>query len=664
MSRIEISMKHRLVVLSLCYCCMNWSAMANAKNVVPTERKQQVISNVDTSLEGTQKYVLRVTGTPFYMTNIQLRMDLLRYSEEWSMDLCEKLVAQVAADGFNTVSVPVHWYEVEPKKDRFDWTILDSYLKLVNKYGLKMEMLWFGANSGGHVQWLGRPNKNAVHLRTPDYVLYSPSPSSKETTSEFTIRRDMSDYTLDIADDRLRERETYVLKEVMNHIADWDAANEKKHPVIGVQINNEFIGMRTTFPNSLAISYLNGVAGAVKQSDYVVWTRANCVFWNVAGRIQENEAHRLSGEKTNLDFVGIDTYRHHFASDASFIASMRNNVPYVGKNFRMIMETNSGIPISAQMHLAALSGNAAFDYYSIEALYGRNGNKIVPLVGHLDDIRRMNKILQSDPVDLATKTHGYGLFVHNWEGVDGGTSTANSGISYSPIYPTSQGISILRSDTEVVLMSTGGGRFTLPVGMQVESASYGYFDKGNQWVGQGNVSLGQTELFDTASDKNPSVFVEAGTTVLLKCKGTLFPKPYQIVQAEFVSLSSDAVAEYDIQNIGFAGNGYVKLPSHEGAYITWEQLDGKEGGEHIIRIRYSLEDNRQASHILTVNGKSYRIKLEPTGGGTKYNYFSISVPLQKGKNNTIHLETTGNYYRPNRVVVPAPAGNIDEIQIL
>lgn len=55
MSRIEISMKHRLVVLSLCYCCMNWSAMANAKNVVPTERKQQVISNVDTSLEGTSE---------------------------------------------------------------------------------------------------------------------------------------------------------------------------------------------------------------------------------------------------------------------------------------------------------------------------------------------------------------------------------------------------------------------------------------------------------------------------------------------------------------------------------------------------------------------------------------------------------------------------------
>ena len=66
---------------------MNWSAMANAKNVVPTERKQQVISNVDTSLEGTQKYVLRVTGTPFYMTNI---LDKELFNEPLTMVLNKK----------------------------------------------------------------------------------------------------------------------------------------------------------------------------------------------------------------------------------------------------------------------------------------------------------------------------------------------------------------------------------------------------------------------------------------------------------------------------------------------------------------------------------------------------------------------------------------------
>ena len=248
-------MNVRLVVLSLC-CCLNWPAMANAKNAVSVAKKQQVISEVDTSLEGSQKYVLRVGGKPYYMTNVQVRLDLLRYSEEWSMELCEKLIAQIAADGFNTISVPVHWVEVEPERDKFDWKILDSYLKLTNKYGLKMELLWFGANSGGHVQWLGRPSKNAVHLRTPDYVLDSPAPSSKETTSDYAIRRDLSDYTLDIADTNLRDRETEVLKKVMNHIAEWDVKNGHKHPVIGVQINNEFLSHKIPFSNPLAIDYL------------------------------------------------------------------------------------------------------------------------------------------------------------------------------------------------------------------------------------------------------------------------------------------------------------------------------------------------------------------------------------------------------------------------
>lgn len=87
----------------------------------------------------------------------------------------------------------------------------------------------------------------------------------------------------------------------------------------------------------------------------------------------------------------------------------------------------------------------------------------------MDDIRRMNKVLLSDPADLATKAHGYGLFVHNWEGVNSAASTSNSGITYVPAYPTSQGISIQRSDTEVVLMSTGGGRFTLPKSIQVKT---------------------------------------------------------------------------------------------------------------------------------------------------------------------------------------------------
>ena len=164
-------------------------------------------------------------------------------------------------------------------------------------------------------------------------------------------------------------------------------------------------------------------------------------------------------------------------------------MPYVGKNFRMIMETNTNVPYAAQMHLAALSGNSAFDFYSIESLYGRDGDMVKPLVAYLEDIRLVNKILSSDRVDLAINAHGYGLFVHNWEGGNSTPSVSNAGIVFEPNYPTSQGISILRSNTELVLMSSKGGRFTLPDGIDVLSASKGYFDDNNCWVNEGEVLL-------------------------------------------------------------------------------------------------------------------------------------------------------------------------------
>lgn len=107
--------KYRWILV--CFLLLNVSLLLDAKNRISESKKNvDVVSWVDTSLEGTQKYVLRVDGTPYYMINIQIRLDLLRYSEKWSDAACEALVAQAAADGFNTVSIPVHWYEVEPEK--------------------------------------------------------------------------------------------------------------------------------------------------------------------------------------------------------------------------------------------------------------------------------------------------------------------------------------------------------------------------------------------------------------------------------------------------------------------------------------------------------------------------------------------------------------------
>lgn len=629
-------------------------------------KNQHVISYVDTSLDGSQKYVLRVDGKPFYMTNVQVRMDLMRHSEKWPAKAREEMIAALASDGFNTVSIPVHWYEVEPEKDRFDWTILDEYLSLMNKYNMKMEMLWFGTNSGGHVQWLSRSKTEPVHLRTPDYVLYAPSYGApnwsdrkvegfSETASEFTIRE--TPYSMDLEDNRLRDRETYVLGAVMAHIAEWDKNNGTKHPLIGVQIGNEVTGMHKPYSNETVNSYLSHVASAVKNSDYVVWTRTNCVFWEIYPRVFENERLRNTPEGTNIDFVGIDTYSHHFPSSESFITSMRSNVPYDGKNYRMIMETNSERPYSAQMHLAALSGNNAFNYYDASGLYIREGNGVKVNAAHIEDVRLVNKILRSAPTDIALNANGYGLFVHNWKGTDSDLSVSNEGIGFTPSYPTSQGISIIRSKNEILLMSTKGGAFTIPAGIKITEATYGRFNDENQWDVEGKMD------FNTSENRQPIVLeIGKGTTIRLVCDNTgkIDAKTYQ---AEFADACVAGKILSEDEGIGFAGNGYVKFPSVRGAYVQFNHVDGQSGRERTIRIRYSYGGDKEPKLIIRVNGEQSIVRLKPTGSYNNYQYATLKVNLKSGTNNEVRVESDSNVTRINRAAYYLSDCHIDEMQV-
>jgi len=450
------------------------------------------VSHVDTSLKGSQKFTLRVDGKPFYMTNVQVRLDKLRYAWGWDAAAREAILARAAADGFNTVSLPIHWYEVEPSKDEFRWDILDEYLSVAQKHGLKVELLWFGQNSGGHAQWLGDPKTDPVHLRTPDYVLYSPGPGSKETTSDYTIRREMSAYSLDLADERMKEREAYVLGKVMDHVADWDAANGSKRTVIGVQLGNEVAGIKVQFPDSLVISYMSHVGEAVKKSRYSTWTRMNCVYSHVVTRVMANETLRANGG-TNIDFVGIDTYRHHFRTDRQFIESMRTNVPETGKNYKMVMEANGSIPVSAILPVAALSGNSTFAFYEMigpdnYGLYEREGDMgFKPRGSYIEDVRTVNRLFVGAMTDLALNASGAGLFVHNWTGDTNTPTVSADGIAFTPASRDSQAISIKRSKDEIVLLNSKGGRFDLPESLKIKRVSKGYFDKDNVWVDQGEV---------------------------------------------------------------------------------------------------------------------------------------------------------------------------------
>jgi hypothetical protein len=448
------------------------------------------ISNVDTGLAGPEKYVLRVAGQPYFPIEIQVRLDKLRYwsAYQWTWAECDTLMGQVVADGFNTVTIPVHWYEVEPSKDSFDWTILDNYLSMVNKYNLKMEIIWEGTNSDGHVEWLG-DQTTPVHLRTPDYVLFSPSYGSNATTSDYTIDTKFSHYTLSMVDPNLQARETYVLGQVMAHIASWDSANGSHHPLIGVQLNNEVNGGDFN-SDSDVVSYLSGIGSAVKNSAYVVWTRTNIVdsTSEVTSRINFNESLR-SGAGTNLDFIGRDDY-------SNSVTNIEAAMPQIGKNFPAIME--NGGQNNFAPRVAALAGGTALNTYDMcgpdsgEGLYVQTtqGSCSPFSANTVNGIILDNKMLASDTADLALYAQGKSLYVHNWQRNSTATASGGSlGISYTPAITNDVGISIKRSSTHIVLMSTEGGTFELPSAIVISSASVGHFDASNTWVSQGNVSF-------------------------------------------------------------------------------------------------------------------------------------------------------------------------------
>lgn len=453
----------------------------------------KIVSYVDQKMKGAEKPVLRVEGNPFYMTNIQIRLDKLRYFWGWDAAARDAIMARAAADGFNTVSIPIQWYEVEPKKNVFDWAILDEYLGLALKHKLKVELLWFGSNSGGHVQWLGDPGSNPVHLRTPDYVMYSPSPKSSETTSEYAIRRDGSAYTLDLNDKKLKERETQVLSQVMAHIASWDRLNGSKRTVIGVQLGNEVRGWnKAKFAGSLCVSYMSDVGSAVKRSDYVVWTRMNCVWGDQTSRIEANEKLR-SGRGTNVDFIGIDLYTTN-------PGTIRSVLPRNGGNYRMIMECGAEVSNAAQLQLAALAGDNAYDHYDMcgpdgHALYDRDGKMgFKPHGDYIEQVRTVNKLLNSDMLYIATKANGKGLFVHNWDGKSTEPTKGVENISFKPATAKSQAIGISRAKGEIVLMNTLGGTFTYPQSLRVTAASKGRYVDGNTWIDEGAVAFTPTSI--------------------------------------------------------------------------------------------------------------------------------------------------------------------------
>jgi len=121
-------------------------------------------------------------------------------------------------------------------------------------------------------------------------------------------------------------------------------------------------------------------------------------------------------------------------------------------------------------------------------------------------------------------------------------------------------------------------------------------------------------------------------------------------QLESASLGGGTVSEST--NGGFVGSGYANF-SASGGFAQINNVDGRGGGAHAIRIRFALGVTASRTGRLLVNGVAQNITFNPTGAWSTWVTQNVTVTLNNGTGNTLRFESNGQ-----------DLANIDQVEIL
>ncbi|MCS2194623.1 DUF4969 domain-containing protein [Bacteroides faecis] len=308
---------------------------------------EPILSQIEVSklvTENNKTYV-SVDGKPFPFLGAQIRLDALLNCDKMTINEVENYFKKAQELGLNCVQIPISWNMVEPKENKYDYSIVNSILQFVNKYNLKMELLWFSTNMVG----------DSFSYLIPQYVL-------QEYNKRFS-RNDEGNfwnyygyqYTMILDDEWVLERETKAITALFNHIRYWDSQNGDKHPVISAQIHNEpdalmrwridqkDLKYRDGTPLSkekawtMITNALNTVGKAVKNSSYKVVTRVNLIYGDGINPFPEatNARPKDVFDLQGIDFIGVDAYKDnikHLKNEVMAYASIAGNYALVAEN--------------------------------------------------------------------------------------------------------------------------------------------------------------------------------------------------------------------------------------------------------------------------------------------------------------------------------------------
>ncbi|KAH8674250.1 hypothetical protein BX600DRAFT_433837 [Xylariales sp. PMI_506] len=441
----------------------------------------------------------------------------------------------------------------------WNYSYVDTLLGWAEDADIKLEILWFGSDSSGAT----------MDNRVP-YFVYKLFTLVEKIQTDGTVVPMMVKnhgsaygvywYLSDKNDFSLRTLEKTVLKNVMNHIAEYNTANGDKKILIGVDVCNECLvdkieagsGGGTIYENPATWSarpnftseaafvqrtmweFQVNLANAVKESNYPVWTRSN-INKGLTGQIIYNEEMRENGG-TSVDFGGLDPYISNVTQLWEFghqqVLIGATNVDWTnGSNVPMIMENGGEYNNSEWLILATVAGGGYYNVYAFMDQESYNmwdpadraaGNFTpVPAGSYVEGVISTNKILKSLSADLATKVPnaagGSDLVFFN--ALNDDTNLTDSLWSVPVEYsPTSGGVGIgvVRSDVTIVLATTRDANFTLSdiTSYGIVSVQEGGYSSAGNWVSSGDYAY-------TTSGDDIDIELTQGTLVHIELENAM-----------------------------------------------------------------------------------------------------------------------------------------------
>lgn len=331
-----ISLVSLMLLSSLCGC--NNSQVSD--NSTPATSQQVQVSNDFTNqIEADVPYtqVLSESGkativnrqqVPQLLLSSLLRTDLLINADFMKSEDMEDYFAICKETGMNTIELSVMWSQIETEYDKYDFSDIKNYLDFAKKYGLKINLEWYGSLTDGEYH----------SVNVPSYINDNPS--------TYTVIEDLFDFAnygrckiLDWSDVDLLQRESKAIYNMMNYIHEWNHENDIYDPVIMVQIgqgadrfqrwridaykikdkNGNLMSQDDAW--AMVNTYLNEVAKGVKSSKYKALTRAEfCEQIAVVNYVRNIE---------KLEYVDIvsPTYLHEISSTKNGIKSFTDEYP-------------------------------------------------------------------------------------------------------------------------------------------------------------------------------------------------------------------------------------------------------------------------------------------------------------------------------------------------